>query len=221
MHIHMAGGNHHDPLCRDELVGWVNEIRDQLGDPAFVAVEWGPGALGLIALARPSFRKLAGGVWGDGATEDLIGRLADTIGWEADAHCAVLPELPPVYLDPLRRRTNRALNAGLYAEIFWQRLREYPGDRGDVAATLAWIRTRSIEVAQADAYGLLEGRDLTREEAWRNRLAEQHPPDSGGWGLAVVGALHASSLDDDTFRRLLEAAGYPVTVRQLGWDPDI
>jgi uncharacterized protein YbaP (TraB family) len=120
----------------------------------------------------------------------------------------------------LNRRTSRALNGCLYAEIFWQRLREYPGDRRDLEATLAWIRARSIDVAQADAYELLAGRDLSREAAWRDRLSEQYPAASAGWGLAAVGALHACRLDNDTFRQLMEAAGYPVTVRQLGWDPD-
>lgn len=221
MKLFIAGGNHQDPLCRHDLVMWLQEIQQaEQEPPRFVAVEWSQGGQGMIEFQRPAFVRIAGGLLGNGTQADLTNRLAMTIAWEVDSHRAVFGDVPPTYLDPPSRQTSRAINAGLYLDIFRQRLLGFAGDVAVTQDVLQWIRDRCIEAGQNDVPDFPH-RDLGREQTWLDRLEAQHAHDSPGWGVAVVGALHASTIDPNTFRTRSANAGYVVQHRYLqGWDPD-
>ncbi len=219
MDLYLAGGLHDDPLCRDQLVGWTHSLVDSIGDPTFVAVEMDVGIKGILDGKRQMFRVLAGGLFGGGAAPQVIEALAMTMAWEVDSHRALLKDLDPIYLDLPDKPRSHAINGVASFEHFNIELKDYAGDPTSVSDACKHLSqkaaARATDVAKAYASKRDEQKARERDFMYSLRFALK----GNGWGLIVVGALHASNYDGDTLRALLQKAGHKVTVKYLTWQP--
>jgi len=209
MDLFLAGGLHGDPLARQELVAWLKELRAEYGqDPQFVATEWDSGtkSKALRDHQRDRFRKFALGLWEDACDPVIAERLSSMVGWEVDAHREVFPNLDPVFLDPIERKTHKGLDGALYFEIVRKRLDNFRGPRTDVDAILQHVRDAEVKAAPAalaDAAQKNEGRDAGWVEVFMNEMEKN----DNGWAIGVMGAGHASRNHESTCRELLTVRG--------------
>ncbi len=221
--IYIAGGLHDDPTCRIRFADWFGQLVAARGNPAFIGVEMDDGIRHMLRVIRERFKGLATGLWGDAAEPAVLNMLADTMAWEVDAHRAACPELEPVFLEDANIHASSSGVDHLQAfASFRADLGGFDGDRKSPAEVAAWVSSSAL--ARADRYGLdtyTRKRDLhrRRERQWHYALRfETRKP---GYGVAVIGALHASRHDPETFRRLLERDGHQVAVEYLSWRPPV
>ncbi len=221
MDLYLAGGLHADPTGIEQLIAWMTELRADHGeDPAFIAVEWDRGTMSraLREAERSKFRECAGGLWGDSCDPEVAARLSLVVAWEVDAHRVIFPNLAPIFLDPFERGTHRGMNGPLYFQIIRQRLEGYAGDRFDVEAILRHVHQREVAAAPgglADASDRNKGRD----DRWAD-IIQHEVAHHGGWGIAVIGAWHASKNHPATCRQLLTSRGVAIAnVKFLGYEP--
>lgn len=222
MDLFLAGGLHGDPLARQELVAWLKELKAEYGeDPQFVATEWDSGtkSKALRALQRARFRNFALGLWEDACDPVVAERLSLMVGWEVDAHREVFPNLDPIFLDPIERKTHKGLDGALYFEIVRTRLYSYRDSRTDVEAILRHVRDAEVKAAPAglaDAAQKNEGRD----SGWVEVLLHELEKSNNGWGIGVMGAWHASRNHESTCRELLTVRGaHLCDVRFIAYKP--
>lgn len=210
-------------MCRRRLVEWLKPLVEKLGHPAFVAVEMDPNIKAFLKIRRGMFERLAGGLWGDGVDPPVARALGETMAWEVDAHRAIL-DIEPVFLDEAGSREG-AVEPKLHFGISTKRLEGFSGDRRSADEVAGYISEKSISVADAGAVNRYKNdpdfreQEAKREAGWIRVLRDELRKD--GWGLAVVGAMHASQYDDRTFRNLLAAQrGVELAeVHYLGWTP--
>jgi hypothetical protein len=223
MRIYIAGGIHDDPLGRKHLEEWLKRLVDKLGYPAFVAVEADPNIRWFLRARRRTFERLAGGLWSDGVEPAVAHVLAQTMGWEVDAHRAIV-DVDPVFLDAPGTR-EATVEPKQHFLLMVLRLEGFAGDRGSAAEVAAHISERAVAGANVggthryDSEPNFRQEQAAREEGWHRTLRPELRQD--GWGLVVIGALHASRYDDRTFRSLLAVTpGVEVAaVNYLGWSP--
>jgi hypothetical protein len=221
--IYIAGGVHEDPLCRERLVVWLRELVDHLGHPTFVAVEMDPNIRWYLRGRRGMFDCLAGGIWGDGVDPNVARMLAGTMAWEVDAHSAVI-DINPIFLDEAGTREG-TVDAKLHFTLMMTRLKGFEGDRRNTGEVTAYISARASTAADQGAVNRYKDdpdyreKEAIREERWLRPIRQELRME--GWGLVVVGAMHASRYDDRTFRSLLAATpGVEIgDVRYLTWSP--
>jgi len=217
----LAGGLHDDPLCKSRLIDWLTaEVARRGSEPSFVGVEMDEGIQYLLRTKRNSFRNLAGGLWGDGAAPAVVTSLASAMAWEVDAYRKVLPGVEPTYLDPPDRATSQGVDGLLAFGSCLVKLQGFSGNRNDVDEVVAWLSKAAVTRATTDGtrrFAAIRDDQRKREKAWMYNLRFQL--EKSGWGLAIVGALHASRYDHDTFRQLLISAGHMPIPHYLTWTP--
>ncbi len=190
------------------------------GEPAFVAVEMDVGIRHLLNAKRETFRNVAAGLFGTGGDAAVIDALAKTMAWEVDAHRGVLPNKDPVYLDHPDRPRSGAINGIASFNSFRAELADFNEDRSSVIEVTTHLSNKAQTRATTAAiphYPAIRDEQKARERDFLSNIRrELRMP---GWGLLVVGALHASRYDNDTFRMLLDREGHFITVKYLTWQP--
>jgi hypothetical protein len=173
------------------------------GGPAFVAIEWDSGILTTRDEQRALFREK----WTNSRPKDgpqIVDALVERLGWESDAHLALLPDTPIVWLeqgrDPPPSQGPMAVNR-LFTEqmVIGPDYKATPSDQVMPRICNYWLKEAD---GVADAMKA-NGRDFSRDEKWRDLVAAAIAAHSVGWGLIVVGALHASEWDDKTLYCML------------------
>ena len=118
VHLYLAGINHNDPGQRDTLVGWLRQTMASEGgaDVSFVAAEWAKAAHERVVGSRANSQRQAQEAWGDRG-RPIMASLARTMGFEADAHREIWPDLDPIWLEDGRVMDAKAkFNLDMYAE---------------------------------------------------------------------------------------------------------
>lgn len=211
MLFRIAAINHFAPLCRTELLNWLERLRREDGQPIFIAVEWSQEIFQQVLAQRDRFRQLLRQQWpemSEGVREALVLSLA----YEGDTHREVFPDTEILWLDDHRRLTDEHReDIPRYAEM---RLNIYnwhlgfgspPGDDEILARISDGVK------GEADQQG--EG-GTERDEQWVLMITERIGNDENGWAVIIVGRNHAMDADG-SMRRLLEEAGHRCEVTFL------
>lgn len=202
------------------MASWLKVLVNAHGEPAFVAVEMDVGIRHLLNPKREAFRSIAGGLFGSGGDAAVIDALAKTMAWEVDAHRAVLPNHDPVYLDHPDKPRSGAINGIASFNSFRGELSDFNGDRSSVTEVTTHLSSKAQTRATTAAiphYPEIREDQKARERDFLSSIRRELR--MAGWGLLVVGALHASRYDNDTFRMLLDREGHHITVKYLTWQP--
>ena len=197
MKIYMAGVNHFDPLCRENLIKWFTElvaINDN--PPAFIAVEYDKDHFEQIKKQRKRFRRLIQNEW-PYLSSDKVDILQNSLGYEGDAHLQVFPAVELLWLDEGRQVNNKSIIIN-YAE---DRLKIYAGS-WSVSKPLS-INQLSENIRKIEASGVSSDRDVEFARLIQQRISKG----GGSWAIAVVGSSHASEKNQGSMRYLLEDAG--------------
>ena len=124
MELYIAGINHFDPLCREELIKWFKELSAIKDKPAaFIAVEYDADQFEQIKKQRNKFRELAQDEWPCLSSGELD-ILENSLAYEGDVHREVLPDAKILWLDQGRQDNYSERIDHHYAE---ERLRLYKG----------------------------------------------------------------------------------------------
>ena len=200
MKIHIAGIYHPDPLCRCYLKQWLKQLSTNYAvDPAFIATEWDENIFTEVKKQRNKFRELAQTKW-PGATSDLLDELALSLGYEADTHIEIYPNVDILWLDQGRKEES-------------DEVREYARDR--LAMYISYLGGEPLPNDNTSALTKLslEARARTqsdrqgdeRDKKFCRLILERIENGGGDWAIVIVGAVHAEQVDGSMCRLLEEA----------------
>jgi len=197
--LRIAGINHFDPTMRSELIQWLNSCSKRFGTPKFIAVEWDNEVFDGVRAERQQFRRLLAEAW-QWISKSHLDTLTISLGYEADAHSDIYPDVEVLWLDQ-----GRVYPKDFVAKCAKNRLKQYEGflqnwpTSTDNSNLLLRIRQRASNVPppQADA------RDKKWTELIKARLCD--PRDS--WAIAIVCSDHARA-GCGSMRHLDEQMGF-------------
>lgn len=198
MKLHIAGVNHFDPSCRSQLKLWLERLAtDNDGPPAFVATEWDENIFAEVKRQRGRFRKVAQREWPN-ASSDLLDVLALSLGYEADTHTEIFPNVEVLWLDEGRQYNN----VDTYAE---GRLSVYKSLlRGEQLPTDSASALSKLSSAARNNAPPPKGRRTARDGKFARLILKRIAKGGGAWAIAVVGYNHASN-NQGTMYSLLDA----------------
>lgn len=187
MDIYLAGTNHFDPSVRKELIGWLKQLAKEHGsEPCFVAVELGKQIYTEIAAAREPWKELARKEW-PGISDDTLITLADTMGYEGDAHRAIWRDIDPVWLDDSRKLTPED----------HEKLKKYADGRQGVyrahmrgADPVGDPHTALNGLSESLHRNAGNWDDDPRDEAWARELSGRIGKEGCEWAVVIAGDEH-------------------------------
>lgn len=202
MFLRIAGIAHPDPLGRSTLKLWISDlVKLDPNKPSFVAVEWDQSIFAKVRDQRKRLANLARQEWPD-APGDFISTLSNAMGFGADSHTDLLPNVHRLWLDE-GREIDDITKITRFAE---DRMNNYRtmlnpeiGTYGD--KQLKWMS--SVAWASVDCNRPPSQRDQT----FANRIIEYASRSDFNWGLIVVGVCHIRS-GFGFMRDLLEEFGF-------------
>lgn len=186
MELLIAGIEHSDPLGRTALADWIKWRRASQGsEPAFVAVEWDPEHFAIVRDQRPKLVDLARNVWPE-APMDFLLTLSRAMGFEADTHTTLLPDVPSVWLEEGRHVDDRTVLT-MYAEdrlsnyrtMFSSRLNSFGLDQLEWMCEYVW---KSIDCNKPPT---------PRDKQFADTVLSHTSPQLDGWAILVVGVCHS------------------------------
>jgi len=214
MKFFLSGGFHDDPLHRLRLRAGIEFLRNQYGDPAFVAVEanrtlfqavtyWQRQLFVRLARKEPKLSQLR---------LDKLECLAKAIHYEADSHEGLFTNNPRVLWLDDERSFGTAGDPCSTAERYFQTCRkalenENPGsnERKAIQAISKYITERAAKSTVDDVFD--------RDKAWARKILSKRSYKSE-YGIVVVGENHVQN-KQSYLRALLAAKGYDCHIRYL------
>lgn len=207
--LYLAAINHFDPLGRERLLHFLAQLLDIEGEPpAFVAPEWNSRAFAEVQRQRPRFFELASTEWPH-ASASVLTRLAETMGYEADAHTELIPGTEIVWLDD-----HRIVDWSDLARFSESRIDCYKEVTRNCAVDITDLASLSRALWEISVSGETF-RDWARDRTWAGLLLDRIWGSDGNWAISVVGLAHTSD-HELSVRRLLEENGVECLVRSLG-----
>ena len=201
--IRIAGINHFDPRCRQNLLKWYHELRERFGEPCFVATEWDEKIFSEIKAQREQFLQLARQQWPQ-MTEALICTLTRSLGYEGDTQSDIFPDSEVLWLDQGRRIGDLEISEiNEYAQSRLNMYREFLGE-GLLASSEDQVLETMSQAATRRAPPPSEGGD-ERDRKFAALILQRITKGGCQWAIAIVGKNHASDTDG-SMRRLLENA---------------
>jgi hypothetical protein len=199
--LYIAGVIHFDPLGRAGLRRWLRRcFAVEGGPPAFVATEWDQNTFAEVRRQRAEFHDLAQGEWPH-ASPKALRILELSLGYEADTHVELFPDVEVLWLDE-GRQTDPSRVQG-YAKGRLEMYRSFLQGSWSPPGSLTLLRTLSHAARRRAEPDFVPGdRDSTFARLILDRIAR------GGatWAVAIVGANHASRARG-SMRSLLEEEG--------------
>ncbi len=207
MKLHIAGVCHFDPTGRQRLIEWLQRLSMQHSNrPAFVALEYDSDLFAKIEAQRASFRCLLSEHWSH-AAPDLLDELELSLGYEGDTHERVFPDAKIIWLDQ-----GRAYSVEGFAEERLIMYHQFLG-RQELPPEASAALTRLSQEAWRRADPPVEGNG--RDQKFAELILQEITCHAADWGIAIVGAIHASDCPG-RMRYLLEQAGQTCEVTLLG-----
>lgn len=209
MRLFLGGVIHDDPAMVAPVRAWLGDLkRSHDHAPSFVAVEWYPDVLDQYCEAWDDFMALARRDWGCREEHD-VQAVADSVAFEAVCAAEVFGPHSIEWLDFDRQYAHPG------REMFsWHQWRLMNRGEGRRCPTLVKLSLLSRGAAQAAV------RNPERDKLLAIRLLAAIANRGEGWGVAMLGALHASDCWPDTTRSILEAAGNACSEPHFfGWEP--
>ena len=205
MKLYFAGIHHGDPFCIINLRDFLNTIHANTAvKPDFIAVEWGQNCFEtFVREQRKEFRRL---IRTDPLLKDLsfnsIDLLSNLIGYEADTHKDIFPDVRTLWLDNYRTWDDRPLPN--LAKNNYTRIKSVaeslskPISEDDLLANISesceWYWNKpSQEEIEADLllkfkYG---EHDFNRDKIWVNLIIDEVAKNGfNNFGIIIVGAEH-------------------------------
>ncbi len=200
MKVYIAGVSHFDPLCRGRLRQWLqflSESNRSVSSPSFLATEWDSSLFAQVKKQRPAFAKQIQNEW-KGIRPDVLKTLELSLGYEADSHLDVFPDVEMLWLDEGRDYDDIADYAEQRLHIYKRFLggSSLQKDCGNVLALLG-------DAAERGSQGSTNGDE--RDQKFASLILQRLVDDGDKWAIAVVGANHANDYPQ-TMRRLFTIA---------------
>jgi len=185
---------HYDPLGRRRIVDLLQTQKQVYGSsPLFVAVEWEEKVFRAIETQRPHFRELISAAW-PCQSEDFLDVMAASLAFDGDSHRDDESIGQTIWMDQQGTSPNdpKVLE---YAEARLERIRFLVG--GD---TLPDDPFRALSTISEKLWTLPPDCVDLEDEGQRDRTfwatLQPHLNSSAlGWGLVIVGQLHAEQCD--------------------------
>ena len=195
MKLYVAGVNHFDPLCREELKRWLqklSEINDK--PPAFVAVEYDRRQFEQIRKQRKRFRQLLKKQWPSLSIAQLD-ILENSLAYDGDTHLEVFPVAEILWLDK-GRQVNDSSMIDNYAEDRLTKYRQHSSGQKSLRIDQLSENIRKVENVQDI--------NLDRSSKFANLICEGVSKSGGKWAVVIVGYNHTRKDIQGSMRCLLE-----------------
>lgn len=212
--LFLSGGYHYDPLHRLRLRAGMEFLRDEYGDPAFIAVEANRILFqAVIRWQRQHFVQLARKDTKLSLLRlDEIESLAQTIHYEADSHeCLFVTRPKVIWLDDERSfgtAGDPCNMASKYIKTFCEAL-----ENEDPSRSIRRVRQAISRFVTARAAEEMGDGSFDRDKAWARKIL-RNSSSKPGYGIVVVGEGHVSR-KPSYLHYLLAAKGYECQVRYL------
>lgn len=205
MTLFIAGINHFDPMGRERVADWLCSLSalNRL-PPTFVAVEFDRDLFEMLRAQRPRYREWIHALWPDVPETDLD-HFESSLGYEGDTHLECFHGPAVIWLDEGRRLPPGAIEA--HAR---QRLEALRFFRARNALMLPGVVSEQVQ-----AYTRARAFSAERSRRFAERILEFIGTHGWNWGIAIVGAAHASDGFEGSMCSLLGKAGVPCRVRRF------
>lgn len=197
MTLFIAGINHFDPMGRERLADWFCVLAEQYrAPPTFVAVEFDRDLFEMLRAQRPRYRESIHTLWPEVPEADLD-HFERSLGYEGDTHLECFQGPDVIWLDQGRRLPPGAIT--LHTQ---QRL-----------AALRFFKARNalmlpgVVSEQVQAYTRARAFSAERSRRFAEHILEYVRKRDWTWGIAIVGAAHASDEFEGSMCSLLGKAG--------------
>jgi hypothetical protein len=201
MILRIAGVNHFDPAGRQKLVDCLLLHAKEFGTPAFIGVEWDKDIFTQVKAQRKKFRQLISNQWPELSLE-TIKALTLSLGYEADSHTEIFPDVKILWLDIGRQASEEVV-------------KNYAHDRFTMYKR--WLCTKVIEknattiLAEMGKMATDEAGDPPkvgneRDAKFADLIPRQGTKGVGGWASIIVGKFHAMKYGGSMLQ-LLEEKG--------------
>jgi hypothetical protein len=208
--LYFAGINHNDPLCRYELINWLDRLSESMDtEPAFIAVEASKQVYEKLKCQRNQFRKKAKAEYPQ-LSEAVIEHLALTIYYEADAHLEVFSNTGIIWLDAGRQVNEESLLE--YAQVRLNMYKPFLNIRNDILKRISeevWNENWEKPPETRGGYP-----DYRRDFIFHQIIKEAIYSHQGDWAIIIVGASH-SAMRNNSVRVLLEKEHFDCNVTVL------
>jgi hypothetical protein len=208
--LYFASINHNDPLCRLELINWLDRLSETMDtEPVFIAVEASEQVYKELKCQRNQFKKKAKAEFPQ-LSEAVIEDLSLTIYYEADAYLKAFPNAGIIWLDANRQVNKESLLE--YAQVRLNMYRPFLNIRGDILKRISedvwnknWEKPPETPLGDPD-YG--------RDFIFHQIIKEAIYTHQGDWAIIIVGASH-SAMRNNSVRVLLEKENFDCNVTVL------
>ena len=197
MTLFIAGVNHFDPMGREHVANWLCSLADRnRSPPSFIAVEFDEDLFRMLSAQRAQYRRCIHALW-PGIPEADLDQFEQSLGFEGDTHLECFYSTDMIWLDQ-----GRTLPPGTVEAHVRQRL-----------ATLKFFESRNalmlpgVVSEQVQPYTRADTFSVERSRGFAERILGHIRDRVWNWGIAIIGASHASDRFDDSMRSLLERAG--------------
>jgi hypothetical protein len=195
MLLRIAGINHFDVLGRHKLRDWLTRYSHEVEGPAFLATEWDQNIFETVRGQRQHCRRLAAQRWPN-FSDELLDIVMMSLGYEADTHADLYPNIEILWLDQGREADERDVNR--YAEDrihLYETLLAEGEELRDQQEVLAGMSNAASRRAGGD------GGIGVRDQNFARRILDR--ADDDGWAIVIVGKNHTADVEG-SMRRLLE-----------------
>jgi hypothetical protein len=203
MQLFIAGINHYDPMGRERVAAWLSSLVAQHDDkPSFLAVEFDKKNFDVLRQYRNQYRKWIHTQWPEIPPADLH-RYEKSLGYEGDVHEVCLPDIDVIWLD-----AGRTVDTELVDNHARCRLQSLHYLRQTNSLMLPGVVSEQVGgLTRPEVF------DPARSRRFADRILEHIRTKNSDWGIAIVGASHASESFTNSMRSLLEQAGLSCKTR--------
>ena len=192
---------HFDPLCRSRLRNWLKNLSTEKRKlPGFIAIEWDREIFEQVKEQRSVCQQMAEQEW-PGAPQDFVNAVSEAIGFEADTHEEVFPDVEIIWLDQGRHVPESVI--AHYARDRMAVYKSYLPKDISIPSTKT-LEAMSRESWKRSASSAYERTD--RDSKFAFHILEAITKNNPAWAIAIVGASHASDAPG-CMRALLETKG--------------
>ena len=234
MNLYFAGIHHGDPFCVVNLRDYLDRIHANITvKPDFIAVEWGQNCFETFVQEQ---RKIFGGfIRTDPLLKNLslesIDLLTNLIGYEADTHKDIFPDVNTLWLDNYRNLDDRNLPniaknnftriKGVAESLSRPISEDYLLTKISESCEWYWDKPSKDEIEEDFLLKLKYGEhDFDRDETWANLIIDEIEKNGfDNFGIIIVGAEHtvfesrylANLLKKQSFQCDVKLMKYPYT----------
>ena len=207
--LYIAGINHNDPLGREALQKWLNELASKYTNtPEFIAVEWPEEVFVQVVSQRTILRRRAEETW-PAATTHFLDTVTASMGFEGDTHLEVFPNVRILWLDE-----DREVAPSLIENYAVDRLNIY---QDFLPPNNACMDGEALFTMSNEAWVRVEGAEKggPRDAKFAQLLINACSSVKCSWAVVIVGASHADAQQNDCMVSLLVEAGVQCDVSIL------